>query len=234
MARDEVSWFPLHQSRLVDPAPVEREGATGVEPAGLGGVYGAWDLTLYQQPLLAPLRVWDWDRGEERLCVGVHRIPEYDFPCGMLHNLAQVHYCDVVCEVFCDGDVMSNDEQGEIHLPLQVQQELQDLRPYRDVEHRDRLVGNDEPRPQDERPGDHHPLPLTARKLVGEPAVELLWRVEAHPSHHPDDFLLLLRRSTEPVETEWFRYRVPDSDPGVQRCHGVLVDHLRAAPEFLQ
>ena len=49
---------------------------------------------------------------------------------------------------------------------LQLLQQVQDLRLDRDVERRDRLVGDQELRLDGQRPGDPDPLPLPAGELV--------------------------------------------------------------------
>ena len=62
-------------------------------------------------------------------------------------------------------------------LPQPVE-ELQDARPDRDVEHRDRLVGDEQPRLEDERGGDRNPLALPAGELVRVAVEEELRRRE--------------------------------------------------------
>ncbi len=56
---------------------------------------------------------------------------------------------------------------------LQVVEQVDDLRLDRDVERRDRLVADDQLRPQRERARDADPLALTARELRREPVVVL-------------------------------------------------------------
>ena len=55
---------------------------------------------------------------------------------------------------------------GQAELVLQLQQQVDDLRLHRDVEGRDRLVGDDALGLDRERPGDADALPLAARELV--------------------------------------------------------------------
>ena len=55
-------------------------------------------------------------------------------------------------------------------LRLQIQQEVQDLGLHRDVEGRDRLVGDDQARLQGQGAGDADALALAAAEGVGEPA----------------------------------------------------------------
>ena len=63
-------------------------------------------------------------------------------------------------------EVVRDEEVGEVELVLEVLEQVDDLGLDRDVERGDRLVGDDQLRPQRERPGDADPLPLAARELV--------------------------------------------------------------------
>ena len=59
-------------------------------------------------------------------------------------------------------------KQREVHLALQLEQQVDDLRSDRDVERGDRLVADDELRLQRDRARDPDALPLSARELVRE------------------------------------------------------------------
>ena len=61
---------------------------------------------------------------------------------------------------------MGDEQVREAALAPEVEHELEELGADRDVEHRDRLVGDDELRIHDERPGDDDALALPARELV--------------------------------------------------------------------
>src|SRR5208337_496760 len=143
-------------------------------------------------------------------------------------------YSYAVSEVLRDCDVVSDDEQGEIHLPLEIQEELQNLGPNGDVEHGHRLVSHHELWVKDQRSGNHHPLSLASTQFMGEPGVDLLWGVEAHAAHHLEGPLPLLYLSSDAVKLQRLRYGVPDSDPRIERRHRVLIDHLRCPPELLE
>ena len=68
-------------------------------------------------------------------------------------------------------EVVGDKEIGEPELALQIAQEVDHLRPHRDVEGRDRLVADDRARMQCEGAGDADPLALGAGEFVWE-AVE--------------------------------------------------------------
>ena len=60
------------------------------------------------------------------------------------------------------GDV----HEGEPLAFPQVREQVQHAEPDRDVEHGHRLIGQQHPGPDGQRPGDGDPLPLTAGQLV--------------------------------------------------------------------
>ena len=86
-----------------------------------------------------------------------------------------------------DRQVVGDEQVGQAEPVLQVEQQVDDLRLDRDVERRDRLVGDDQRRVERERAGDADALPLAAGEGVRE-AVHVgrrqLHQVEqlAHPA----------------------------------------------------
>ena len=85
---------------------------------------------------------------------------------GLLDHPAEVHDADPVADVPHDGQVVGDDEVGEVELVLQLLEQVDHLRLHRDVEGRDRLVGDDELGLDGQRPGDADPLALAAGELV--------------------------------------------------------------------
>ena len=69
---------------------------------------------------------------------------------------------------------MRDVQDRELELRAQLVEQVEDLEADRDVEHRDRLVGQQHPRPRGERARDRDTLALAAGQLVREPARELL------------------------------------------------------------
>ena len=65
-----------------------------------------------------------------------------------------------------DGEVVGDEQVGEVELALQVLEQVDDLSLDRDVERRDGLVGDDEVGVEGEGTGEADPLPLAARELV--------------------------------------------------------------------
>jgi len=65
-----------------------------------------------------------------------------------------------------DAEIMRDEEIGEVELVLQIVEQVEHLRLDRDVEGGDRLVGDDEARPQHKGAGDGDALTLAAREHV--------------------------------------------------------------------
>ena len=82
-------------------------------------------------------------------------------------QLAQVHDGDPVAYVTNDAQIMADEQVGEPEFVPQILKQADDLRLDRDIEGRDRLVTNDEVRPERQGPGDADALALTAAHFVG-------------------------------------------------------------------
>ena len=82
-------------------------------------------------------------------------------PC--LHNLSGAHHCHSAGH---HRQIVGDEEHGQPILTLQIFEQFQHLRLHGHIESGSRFVGDQQPRPVDQRRGDEDPLPLTARKLV--------------------------------------------------------------------
>ena len=94
----------------------------------------------------------------------------------LLDNLAVLHDADPIGDLAHDAEVVGDEQHRHAGAPLNLLQQLQDLRLHRDVERGGRLVGDQQVRFVGERHGDHHPLPLPAGELVriaAEPAFRI-------------------------------------------------------------
>jgi hypothetical protein len=112
-------------------------------------------------------------------------------------------------------------------LGLQPHDQVEQLRADRDVERRDRLVRDDQPRSQGERAGEADPLPLAA----GELARQLSAGADRH-SHLPEqlgDPLIAFGLGERPLDNQRFGQDGLHAHPGVERGVGVLEDHLQVA-----
>jgi hypothetical protein len=63
-----------------------------------------------------------------------------------LDHLPHVHDGDTVADPLDHAQVVCHEQVGQLELILEIEQEVQDLCLDRDVEGRDRLVGDDESR----------------------------------------------------------------------------------------
>ena len=148
MARRRVVALDLLQLRVDRAADllVSPDGAECPEAAAdLGGrhvdrIPGRRDRDL----LPGPDGVDDGDRPHQAVRVGMERPAEQHLAGTGLHNAPPVHDRHSGAEKSDHRKVVGDEEVGEIVLPLELAQEIQNLRLDRDVEGRDRFVEHDE------------------------------------------------------------------------------------------
>ena len=128
-----------------------------------------------------------------------------------------------------DRQVVGDEQIGEAEPVLQVEQQVDDLRLDRDVERRDRLVGDDQRRVQRERAGDADALALAAGERVRE-AVHVGGRQlhQVEQLAHPPPALL---ERAHAVDQQRLGDDVGDRHARVERRERVLEDHLHLAPQ---
>ena len=126
------------------------------------------------------------DRLEQRPGVGVPRVGEDLLGVADLDDAAEVHDRDPVAEELRGRQVVGDVDVAEPQLGLEVQHQLQDLGPHRHVEHRDRLVGHEHARSQDDGARHHHPLLLPAGEVARVLGEEQLDRRQADPLQRLD------------------------------------------------
>ncbi len=103
-----------------------------------------------------------------------------DFRCWSgFNNLAIGHHADPVGEFAHDSQIMGDEQHGHPVLVLQLTQQFEDLRLHGDVERRRRFVGNQQFGTVGQRHRDHHPLPLSARKLMRVGGKPFPWLADA-------------------------------------------------------
>ncbi len=127
---------------------------------------------------------------------------------------------------------MGDEQQCQTHLVAQVFEQVQYLRLNRDVQRRDRLVGQDQLWLGHDRPGDADALPLAAGELVRVAVVVL----GVEPDHFHD-----LAHATSPLHLRAElvnAQRLADDrahrTARVQRGVRILKDDLHVAPERSQ
>jgi hypothetical protein len=84
-----------------------------------------------------------------------------------LNDAAEIHDEHAVTDVAHCGQVVGDEEIGQLEFALQSRQQIKDLRLDRHIERADRLVGDDEFRVERQRAGDADALPLAAAELMG-------------------------------------------------------------------
>ena len=176
-------------------------------------------------------RIWNRNRGEQGLRVGVGRTLVHLEARTVLHDLAQIHDGNAVAHLTHDGEIVGDEDVRQAELSLDVEQEVQHLGPHRDVEGGHRLVTDDELRLEGEGPSHPDALALSARELVGE-AIGMVG-VQADTVEQVGD----LGAPTVPPLTphdEGLADDVADRHARVEAGVGILEDHLHLPPEPTQ
>ena len=159
-----------------------------------------------------------------------------------LDHPAGVHDVGAIADVPGAGEVVRDVEVGETALVLESLHQVQDAHPDRDIEHRNRLIGQEQLRIGRQGPGDRDALALPARELVRE-----LGRV-GRGRLQSDGLEQLVHRVPRLaaavgllVDLERPGQVVADRVDRVERAEGVLEDHLDLAavmqrwpPRFLR
>ena len=126
---------------------------------------------------------------------------------GQLDHPAEVHDGHSIGDVFHDRQVVGNEQKRQMELGLELLEEIEHLRLYRDVQCGHRLVGDHEVRLEDQRPCDPDPLPL--------PPGELMWVAagvvpfQTHQLQHVADPLVAFTLVGHSVELESFGDGIP-------------------------
>ena len=117
---------------------------------------------------------------EQEPRIGVLRVEQHRVGRALLDDPAAVHHEHLIGHVARARDVVRDVEEGDAELPLELQDQVEDADPDRDVEHRDGLVGQDHARLDRQGARDRDALALPARELVRVLLRDLVGR------HEPD------------------------------------------------
>src|SRR5690606_26952784 len=97
------------------------------------------------------------------------------------------------------------------------------------IQHRDRLIGDDQPGRQDQGPGDDHPLGLATAQLMDIPAFEVrAVRQVDRPQGCPNLGLAVGGRSNL-LNVEWLTHDLTDGQARADSLHRLLKDYLDLA-----
>src|SRR5258706_4862338 len=131
-----------------------------------------------------------------------------------------------------DGEVVRDEEVGDLSLALEVVKQVEDLRLDGDVQSADGLVADDEIRGERERAGDADALALAAGKFVGVAQGE--GRIEAHALEEVGDHFLALAAAGNAMDLDGLTDDVADGHARVEAADGVLEDDLHVAAELAE
>jgi len=189
-----------------------------MEPTSRRRVNRARYLSLEHDPGARRWRVLigvdEGDRGEERLGVRVNRALVEHVRRRLLDDHAEIHDGDPIRDMADDAEIVCDEHVGEPELVLEVVQEVDDLGLDGYVERGHRLVCDDQPGIQGERPRDADALSLPARELV-RIAIDV-GRREADDLQEFPHTLANLATRAETVDPQRITDDLPDALPGIQ------------------
>src|SRR5882724_2159104 len=127
---------------------------------------------------------------------------------------------------------MGNEKVGEMHLLLQLLQEIDDLRLNRNIQRGDWLVADNKFRVHGQGARDTDALALPAAKLVGVTVVMIL--AEAHRMEQFIDAVALSSTLGKFVNFQTFADDIADAHPRIQRGIGILKNDLHLPPRIAE
>ena len=208
--------------------------AAGAEPAAARRCHRRGQLAPHDVVVSSPRddRVRDRDRVDERLRVRVGGVLVNVDGRSDLDELAEVHDADRSARYFTTARSCEMTMYVRSWRCLQVPHQVEDLGLDRNVERRDRLVGDDELRVERERAREADPLALPAGELV---RIELgRFRRTARPRRGARRHVRLSATVTDALDDE----RLPDDRPtrmrGSSEEYGswkIICRSRRAAPQ---
>ena len=139
-----MSVFILDVFRRNLRADVHALGATSVELAAGGRICGRRNVPLEYDAVHLDRRVGHRHRREKRLCVRMHGIGEYLVFGTVFHHAAKIHDADIIAYMLHDGEVVGNENISQIHVALQISEQVYYLSLNRHVESRNRLVADNQ------------------------------------------------------------------------------------------
>ena len=209
-------------------AGVDGQRAPPAEPAARGRVDHLGRLAAVGLRRHRERRARIGHRRKQQLGVGVPGVGQHVLDRPGLGDLAGVHHDQPVRYVPRAGDVVGDVEDGHAFLVAQLGHQVEQADPDRHVQHRDRLVGQDQPRPHGQRLGEADPLPLPAAQLVREALQHV--GVQANHVEDPGRFLEpACRGQRRAVQLQAAQHAVLDPEYRVDRAERVLEHHRHQA-----
>ena len=148
---------------------------------------------------------------------------------GDLHQATEIHHAHLIAHVPHDGQVVADEQIGQLPLALQVLHDVQHLRLHRHVECRGGLVAHEKFRLGGQRAGNRNALALAARELVR--VLGHVGRRQAHRLQQLSDAPIqrILVRN-EAMLDQRLGNDVAHQPAWVEAGVGVLENHLDAPP----
>ena len=225
MARGPMPRHHLAQRGHVVVAARHHVRAARMEVAARRRIDRARHIPREDHPLAPPRAgLRDRHRRQQRLGVRMQRHLEQAGLVGGLDDAAQIHHRHAVADVLHHRQIVRDEQIGQLELVLQVHQQIDDLRLDRHVQRRHRLVADDQLRTQRQRAGDADALALAAGELVRERGHVLGSQTDA--LEQVRDAFLPFRAGADVVDDQRLADDVARRHARVQRCVGILVDHL--------
>src|SRR6267378_4223986 len=116
------------------------------------------------------------------------------------HNLAKIQHRDPVTEIDAQVQVVSNEDICQAELLLQVRQQVDDLRLYRDIQRRHRFIGHDDTWFNSKRGSNGNALTLPAAQFMRIAAAGC-----GRQTHQLEEFRDFLREITSAEEVVAYR-----------------------------
>ena len=200
------------------------ERTTGMETAPRRRVDRVGRIAGQRRGLGAPVGVHRRHRRQQRLGIRVAG-PLVDVVDGAdFDDLSEIHDQHAVGDILHHIQIMGDEDIRESQLPLQIQEQVENLRLDRFVERGNRFIEDQQPGLQGQGTGDIHPLALSAGKLMRVAADELS-RIQSHLAQNVVGARARpVRRGAVDLGTEGDG--VLDRKPGIERGIGILEHHL--------
>ena len=133
-----------------------------------------------------------------------------------------------------DREVVGDEDIGQAEAALQVHHQVDDLRLHRHVERRDRLVADDQPRLDGQRPGDADPLALAAARIRADSGAHDRGSRPTVRSSSATRVVDGLRGPGQPMQPQRLGQDLGHRHGRIQRRVRILEDHLQRAPPRAQ
>ena len=146
-----------------------------------------------------------------------------------LDDFSAIHHRDASREIAHHRHGMRDKEISQTELPLQLRQQIHNLRPHADVERRNRLIGHNKFRTQGESARDPDALPLSPAELMRKPGQHRL--VEADGAEQFGNASPARRQTHRLVNHQRFADDIFHIHAGIKRPERVLKNDLHVAAQ---